>query len=62
MKARESGMPNRETSETFFDPTHIIAPLGITARTVNVAGFGCGHGTFTSPATRAVTETVYLKK
>lgn len=50
MKIRESGMPDRETWETFFDPPRILAALGLDARTQDAAEFGCGYGTFTIPA------------
>jgi len=59
MKARESGMPDRDAWEEFFDPPGIITTLGITAQTGNVAEFGCGYGTFTFPAARTIGGTVY---
>jgi len=59
MKARESGMPNRQTWETFFDPPQIITTLGVTAKTGNVAEFGCGYGTFTFPAAKTISGIIY---
>ena len=59
MKARESGMPDRETWETFFDPATIITTLAITAETGDVAEFGCGYGTFTFPAASTIAGTIY---
>jgi len=50
MKARESGMPERDVWESFFDPLKIITTLGITTKTGDVVEFGCGYGTFTFPA------------
>ena len=54
MKARESGMPDRQTWETFFDPSKIISTLGITTTTDNFAEFGCGYGTFTFPVANMI--------
>lgn len=59
MKVRESGMPERDVWETFFEPMKILTTLGITARTGDVAEFGCGYGTFTFPAARTIRGTVY---
>lgn len=59
MKVRESGMPQREVWEEFFDPPKIITTLGITARTGDVAEFGCGYGTFTFPVARTIGGTIY---
>jgi len=59
MKARESGMPDRETWETFFDAPAIITTLGITTRTGDVAEFGCGYGTFTFPVAKIIFGTIY---
>ena len=52
-------MPDRDLWEKFFDPPGIMATLGITAQTGDVAEFGCGYGTFTFPAARTVSGTVY---
>ena len=54
MKIRESGMPEREMWETFFEPPKILAALGIDERTGDAAEFGCGYGTFTIPAARII--------
>ena len=52
MKIRESGMPEREMWENFFDPVKTLATLGISSQTGDVAEFGCGYGTFTIAAAR----------
>ena len=44
MKIRESGMPEREMWERFFDPVKILTMLGINSQTGDVAEFGCGYG------------------
>ena len=44
MKIRESGMPERDMWETFFNPAEILAMLGLNSQTVDVAEFGCGYG------------------
>lgn len=59
MKIRESGMPERDMWEKFFDPVKIIATLGLNSRTVDVAEFGCGYGTFTIPAAKIIQGKVY---
>ena len=43
----------------FFDPPHIIGELGMTAVEGDVVEFGCGYGTFTVAAARAILGTVY---
>ncbi len=59
MKIRESGMPEREMWETFFNPTKILATLGLNSQTVDVAEFGCGYGTFTIPAAKVIKRKIY---
>lgn len=59
MKVRESGMPDRDMWEAFFDPLKIITTLGISAKTGDVAEFGCGYGTFTFPAAGTISGRVY---
>jgi len=54
MKIRESGMPERELWESFFDPLNILASLGVGRQVVDAVEFGCGYGTFTIPAARAI--------
>jgi len=59
MKIRESGMPEREIWEGFFDPANILATLGLNSQTVDVAEFGCGYGTFTIPAAKVIKGKIY---
>jgi ubiquinone/menaquinone biosynthesis C-methylase UbiE len=60
VKARESGMPDEAYWATFFDADCLIERLfdGADCRG-NVVEFGSGYGTFTLPAARAVTGTVF---
>lgn len=59
MKIRDSGMPERERWETFFNPAKILAALGINNQTGDVAEFGCGYGTFTIPAAKIIKGKIY---
>lgn len=59
MKIRESGMPDLDLWESFFDPEQILDRLGFNERISNVVEFGCGYGTFTLPAARRARGTVH---
>jgi len=59
MKIRESGMPERDMWEKFFEPAKILATLGLNSQTVDVAEFGCGYGTFTIPAAKIIKGKIY---
>ncbi len=59
MKIRESGMPDQNMWEKFFDPAKILATLGLNSQTVDVAEFGCGYGTFTIPAAKIIKGKIY---
>ena len=59
MKIRESGMPERDMWDKFFSPAKILATLGLNSQTGDVAEFGCGYGTFTIPAAKAIKGKVY---
>ncbi|PIU41183.1 MAG: class I SAM-dependent methyltransferase [Candidatus Omnitrophica bacterium CG07_land_8_20_14_0_80_42_15] len=59
MKIRESGMPEREMWENFFNPVKTLATLGINSQIGDVAEFGCGYGTFTIPAAKVIKGKVY---
>jgi SAM-dependent methyltransferase len=50
MKVRESGMPEPERWESFFDPERILDALELLAAGGDVVDFGCGYGTFSIPA------------
>lgn len=59
MKGRESGMPDEEYWNSFFDAECVIRKLfGEGGCRGNVVEFGCGYGTFTLPAARHATGTV----
>jgi ubiquinone/menaquinone biosynthesis C-methylase UbiE len=59
VKGRESGMPQKEMWETFFDPKALLKTMGIDNRVQDVVEFGCGYGTFTIPAAQLIRGTVY---
>lgn len=40
--------------EKFFDPTKILATLGLGGKIKDVVEFGCGYGTFTIPAAKVI--------
>ena len=59
MKTRESGMPEESMWQEFFAPETALKKLGLTSACRDVVDFGCGYGTFTTPAARIVSGTVY---
>ncbi len=59
MKIRESGMPDQDIWDKFFDPKKILATLGLSKQTNDVAEFGCGYGTFTIPAAKIIKGKIY---
>jgi SAM-dependent methyltransferase len=59
MKTRESGMPEEQVWNSFFDPPSILEKLGLTPACRDAVEFGCGYGTFTIPAARVITGTLY---
>src|SRR3990172_6797947 len=59
MKSRESGMPDQEMWDQFFDPDIIFDDLGIQGLIGNIVDLGCGYGTFTIPAARKNKGTIY---
>lgn len=59
MKFRESGMPDQEMWDTFFNPDIILDDLGIRGLLENIVDLGCGYGTFTIPAARKNKGTIY---
>lgn len=58
MKVRDSGMPERDFWESFFEPTEILELLSFPT-TGDVVDFGCGYGTFTLAAAALGTGRVY---
>lgn len=59
MKVRDSGMPEPDAWDAYFEPDLILQKLGLTSACHEVVEFGCGYGTFTIPAARRVAGTVY---
>ena len=59
MRIRDSGMAEEAVWESFFEPASILSKLGLCATCGDLAEFGCGYGTFTIPAARIVSGTVY---
>ena|SRR3989339_759671 len=59
MKARDSGMPDQEMWEKFFEPEKILKTLGLNNQTGDIAEFGCGYGTFTIPAAKIIKGKVF---
>ena len=45
MKTRESGMPDEDQWNQFFDPAETLVKLGLTTQCMEVVDFGCGFGT-----------------
>ncbi|HVN55236.1 MAG TPA: class I SAM-dependent methyltransferase [Anaerolineaceae bacterium] len=58
MKTRESGMPDAERWDSFFDPDFILDALGLVQNCRLVVDLGCGYGTFSIPAARRIAGTV----
>lgn len=59
MKVRDSGMPDEEMWEGFFDPAAILERLGVKDGVGDIVEFGCGYGTFTLAAACMATGTVH---
>jgi SAM-dependent methyltransferase len=59
MKIRESGMPEEERWNSFFDASAALELLGCDSSCADVAEFGCGYGLFSLAAGRVVTGTVH---
>lgn len=60
MKGRESGMPDENYWDSFFDADCIVTKLDCAkSKTENVVEFGSGYGTFTLPLAKKTSGTVY---
>jgi SAM-dependent methyltransferase len=59
MKIRDSGMPDPQMWESFFEPSCVLRRLGFSSSTEDVADLGCGYGTFSIPAAQLTSGTVY---
>ena len=58
MKYRESGMPDEQMWDTFFNPTQILAQLDINGNINTLMDIGCGYGTFLISAAKLVKNKV----
>lgn len=58
MKARDSGMPDQDWWESFFDPEAVLDALGLRQFDGPVIDVGCGYGTFTLAVARRTTHPV----
>lgn len=58
MKYRESGMPNEQMWDTFFNPEQILDNLDIDNNVKTLIDIGCGYGTFLIPAAKLVKNKV----
>jgi SAM-dependent methyltransferase len=60
MKGRESGMPDEQTWQMFYDADCIVAKLECVRNAKEIIiEFGSGYGTFTLPVARRTSGTVY---
>jgi ubiquinone/menaquinone biosynthesis C-methylase UbiE len=59
MKTRESGMPEEQMWQGYFDPEHILNSLGVVSLTGNIVDFGCGYGTFAIGAAKRTKGIIY---
>lgn len=59
MKGRQSGMPEEDYWNSFFNPDCILSKLACDELCTDVVEFGCGYGLFTEGAARVVTGCVY---
>ena len=58
MKTRDSGMPDEDWWNTFFDPPAILRALGLDQIAGPVIDVGCGYGTFTLAIARCTPHEV----
>jgi len=58
MKYRESGMPNEQLWNTFFDFQLIFNQMGISKEIRTLIDIGCGYGTFLIPSAKIIAGTV----
>jgi len=59
MKVRDSGMPERDMWEKFFDPSKIIAQMELGPNVHDVVEVGCGYGTFTIPVAKVISGKIH---
>ncbi len=59
MKARESGMPDEQVWERFFNVEKILTELNVNDDILKLADLGFGYGTFTVPASKRIKGNIY---
>lgn len=59
MKVRDSGMPNEEMWNNFFDSDLILKELLINSQIEHLVEIGSGYGTFTLPAAKLLRGKLY---
>ncbi len=59
MKVRDSGMPDEEMWDGFFEPAKVLATFGLDRGVQDLVEFGCGYGTFTLAAAAIASGTVH---
>ena len=59
VKVRDSGMPERDMWEKFFDPLNILMQMGLDSRVCDVVEVGCGYGTFTIPVAKVISGQIH---
>jgi SAM-dependent methyltransferase len=57
MKYRESGMPDEQMWDNFFDPAKILSQLEVNSNANDFLDIGCGYGTFLFPAATLIKGT-----
>ena len=58
MKYRESGMPEENLLNTFFDPDQVLRLMEVNEKINVLIDIGCGYGTFLIPASKIIKEKV----
>lgn len=59
MKVRESGMPDKDMWESFFNPVEILKAMKLDNNVTDIVEFGCGYGTFTAPVAKTIKGRIY---
>lgn len=59
MKVRDSGMPDEEMWDGFFEPSNVLATFGLDRGVQDLVEFGCGYGTFTLAAAAIASGVVH---
>lgn len=59
MKVRDSGMPEKDLWNSFFEVNKILTELEINSEICNIVEIGCGYGTFTLEVSNRIKNTLY---